>query len=83
MASRDETVREIAMHIERYLSRNHGGADRAVGIRSFWLPAHLRSEPLEWVVAALDELQARGLVVKTDIEPAGSIYSSAARVRVE
>jgi hypothetical protein len=82
MASRDETVREIALHIESYLSRHQEGADSPEGIRSFWLPAHLRSEPLEWVVAALERLQARGLVVKTDIEPSGSIYSRANRARV-
>jgi hypothetical protein len=78
MPNRDETVRAIALEIERYLSARQAAADSPEGIRDFWLPAYLRAEPLEWVVLALEELRNRGVVTKTEIEGASPVYSMAA-----
>ena len=77
MMSRDEIVRTVAFEIERYLAAHPDAADSAEGIRGWWLPSAFRAEPLSTVVSALEHLEKRGIVSKTELEGAGAIYSRA------
>lgn len=79
MTSRDEIVRTIAFEIEQYLSAHPDSADSAEGIRGWWLPPSLNAEPLTTVILALENLERRGVVAKTELEGVGAIYSSAGR----
>ncbi len=74
-------VEAVVGAIERYLSHNPAAADTANGIRSWWLPEHLRAEPLPTIVGALDVLEARGVVNKTTREGGEVIYSKKAAAR--
>ena len=76
--SSDGRVQSVVHAIERYLSNNPAAADTADGIRGWWLPEHLRAEPLPTVVGALDVLQARGVVSKTMHKGGEVIYSKKA-----
>ena len=68
-------VAAVAGAIEQYLSANPRAADTASGIRNWWLPEHLRSQPLPTVIGALDTLEARGMVSKT-LHPGGEVIYS-------
>jgi hypothetical protein len=71
-----DQVAAIAVEIERYVVARPGAADSAQGIREWWLPATLRFEPLEFVIAALELLHARGTLHKTWREGVGPLYSA-------
>ena len=77
---RRQAVAAVAAGIEDYLRVNRDAADSPEGIHGFWLPVGLRSEPLECVLEALDELEGRGVVTKTEIDGVGPVYSSSARL---
>jgi hypothetical protein len=77
MNSREDVVSAIAREIERHFETHSNAADSVEGIRGWWLSPTLRAEPLAAVVAALEELERRGIVVKTELEGAGAIYSKA------
>jgi hypothetical protein len=79
MSTGEHVARSIAQAIERYLALHQDASDSPAGIRSWWLPADLDQEPLSLVVRALEELQRRGVVVQTEIEGGGVVYSSAKR----
>jgi Fe2+ or Zn2+ uptake regulation protein len=74
-------VESVVHAIERYLSNNPAAADTANGIRGWWLPEHLRTEPLRTVVGALNALEARGVVNKTTRKGGEVIYSKNAAAR--
>jgi hypothetical protein len=69
-------VDAVACAIERYVGVNPAAADTASGIRSWWLPEELRTEPLSTVVAALDLLEARHVVARIAREGGAVIYSA-------
>ena len=69
------SVEAVASAIEQYLIYNPRAADTASGIRSWWLPASLRSEPLPTVICALEALEARGTVSKALHQGGEVIYS--------
>ena len=77
MNSREEVVRTIACEIERHFEAHANAADSVEGIRGWWLSPALRAEPLTVVLSALEELELRGLVTKTELEGTGAIYSKA------
>lgn len=79
MATRDEFVQAIAVEIERYVSAHPNAADSAEGIRGWWLSPGLRAESPDLVVEALDGLEKRGIVIKTQPEGTVAIYSGTAR----
>ncbi len=81
MSSCDELVAEIAASIERYLMRRPEAADTVEGISAWWLPGPLGADALPAVLAALLQLEARGVVVRTQLEGGTTIFSSAARGR--
>jgi len=69
------SVEAVASAIEQYLICNPRAADTASGIRSWWLPEHLRSEPLPTIIDALEALETRGTVSKT-LRPGGEVIYS-------
>ena len=81
MSSDDRMTRSIADEIERYLQRHPGAADTAEGIRAWWLPVDLSGIDLSVVVAALEQLEARGVVMRTELKGLQTTFGSAARGR--
>jgi len=81
MSSCDELVSEIAEMIERYLAQRPEAADTAEGISTWWLPSPLGSDALPAVLAALLQLEARGVVVRMELEGGATVYSSPLRGR--
>ena len=81
MASQNEIVRSIADEIERHFAVHPTAADSAEGIRDWWLPPAFHLEPLSAIVSALEELEMRGMVSKTELKGIGAIYSKAASHR--
>ena len=81
MSSCDELVAEIAERIERYLTQRPEAADTAEGISTWWLSSPLGPDALPAVLAALLQLEARGIVVRTEREGGATIFSSALRGR--
>lgn len=79
MTRRDARVRAIAAEIESHLAAHPDAADNAEGIQGWWLPAEFRERPLSDVIAALELLERRNVVVKTQLGGAGAIYSSSVR----
>jgi hypothetical protein len=77
MSSRNDVVSAIAREIERHFEAYPNAADSVEGIRGWWLSPALRSESLDNVLVALEELQRRGVVAKTESEHIASIYSKA------
>jgi hypothetical protein len=81
MSSFDELVSEIAERIERYLTQRPEAADTAEGISTWWLPSPLGADALPAVLAALVQLEARGVVVRVELEGGATVFSSALRGR--
>ena len=81
MSSDDRVTRSIAYEIERYLQRHPGAADTAEGIRAWWLPVDLTATDLSVVVEALGQLEARGVVARTELKGLATTFGSAARGR--
>lgn len=81
MSSCDEFVSEIAESIERYLTQRPEAADTAEGISTWWLSSPLGADALPAVLAALLQLEARGVVVRMEREGGATIFSSALRGR--
>ena len=79
MPSREESVQAIAEEIERYLAKHPEAADSAEGISAWWLSSPLRADALPVVLAALAQLEARGIVVRTERAGVATIFSSAPR----
>ena len=81
MSSCDESVSEIAERIERYLTKRPDAADTAEGISTWWLSSPLGTDAMPAVIAALLQLEARGVVVRMEREGGATIFSSALRGR--
>ena len=79
MSNCDEMVSGIAERIERYLMQRPEAADTAEGISSWWLSSPLGADALPAVLAALLQLEARGVVVRMEREGGATIYGSARR----
>jgi plasmid stabilization system protein ParE len=78
MSSYDELVRAIADEIERYLARHPEAADSVEGISGWWLSSQHGKDA---VLAALVQLEARGIVVRMERQGVATIFSSALRGR--
>lgn len=81
MSSEDRVTRSIADEIERYLQRHPNAADSADGIRAWWLSAELSGAELSAVVQALEWLETRGVVVRSEREGLATVFSSPAQPR--
>lgn len=81
MSTDEELVAQIAERIEGYLKQRPEAADTAEGISTWWLPSPLGPDALPTVVAALRQLEARGIVVRMERSGGVTIYSSASRRR--
>ena len=68
----------LAREILEYWEQNPSACDSLVGISQFWLPTLRVQAATKEIQAALDELVALGLVVKTD-QPDGSVVYSMSR----
>jgi ribosomal protein S25 len=81
MSTYDELVTQIAEEIERYLMQRPEAADTAEGISTWWLSSPLGTEALPAVLAALRQLEVRGIVVRMERGGGATIYCSASRRR--
>ncbi|MBE0623312.1 MAG: hypothetical protein IH606_00745 [Burkholderiales bacterium] len=81
MSNIDELVSEIAEGIEQYLKKRPEAADTAEGISTWWLPSPLGADALLAVLTALKQLEARGIVVRAELEGGATVYSSPSRGR--
>lgn len=81
MSTDDELVSQVADNIERYLMQRPEAADTAEGIGTWWLPSPLGADALPVVVAALRQLETRGVVVRIERSGGVTLYSSALRRR--
>ena len=81
MSEPDEVVRAIAAEIERYLLQHPDAADSAAGIQAWWLSPLLAAESEAAVLAALEQLEAGGVVVRTELKGMATTFSSASRGR--
>ena len=79
MSTDDELVARIAEWIERYLAQRPEAADTAEGISTWWLPNPLGVDGLPAVVAALRQLETRGIVASMTSAGGVTIYSSSRR----
>ena len=79
MSRCDALVSAIAEGIERYLREHPDAADSAEGISAWWLSAPLGADALPAVLAALAQLEARGVVMRTELKGVATIFSSALR----
>ena len=77
MATDDTIVRALADAIDDYLGAHPQAADSAEGIQVWWLAPPLNQEPLTAVVAALEDLERRGIVSKTMLEHGRVIFRKA------
>jgi hypothetical protein len=78
MSSDEQVTRAIADEIERYLQQHPIAADSAEGIRTWWLPPRLRGSDLASVLRALEQLEARGLVCRREMQGVATMFSSTA-----
>ena len=69
------TLSALAREILRYWEQTPSACDSLVGISQFWLPTLRVQAATKDIQAALDELVALGLVVKT-AQPDGSVVYS-------
>jgi hypothetical protein len=81
MSEHEEVVDAIAMEIERYLAQHPDAADSVRGIQTWWLSPSLAVESQATVLAALEKLEARGVVVRTELKGVATTFSSALRGR--
>ena len=81
MSKPDEVVRAIAAEIERYLLQHPDAADSAAGIHAWWLSRVLAAEGEAALLAALERLEASGVVMRTELTGMATTFSSAARGR--
>jgi hypothetical protein len=78
MSGCSESVSEIAEAIERYLAKHPEAADSVEGIGAWWLSPPGTSA-LPDILAALAQLEARGVVVRSERVGVGTIYCGALR----
>jgi hypothetical protein len=76
MSSHD--VDAIADAIERYVTQHPEAADSVEGICAWWLSSQHGADA---VLAALVQLEARGIVVRTERQGVATIFSGALRGR--
>ena len=79
MFSDDALVSQIAERIERYLMQRPEAADTAEGISTWWLSSPLGADSLPAVLAALRQLEVRGVVVRMERGGGSTIFSSTAK----
>jgi len=80
MSDRNALVSEIAEKIEQYLTERPEAADTVEGILRWWLSS-LFGVDTTTVLAALLELEARGIVVRTEREGLATVFASSLRGR--
>ena len=80
MSDRNALVSEIAERIEQYLTQRPEAADTVEGIRRWWLSSLIGVDTTT-VLAALLELEARGIVVRTEREGLATVFASSLRRR--
>ena len=78
MSSYDELVCGIADAIERYLTQHPEAADTVEGISTWWLSSQYGTDA---VLAALVELEVRGVVARMERQGMATIFFSALRLR--
>ena len=81
MSNDDELVLQVAERIEQYLTQRPEAADTAEGISTWWLSSPLGADALPTVLAALRQLEARGVVRSVERSGGATIYCSATRRR--
>lgn len=81
MSEVDDVIRAIVAEIERYLLRYPDAADSVAGIQAWWLSPLLAAEGEAAVLAALEQLEAGGVVVRTELKGMATTFSSASRGR--
>lgn len=74
--SYEELVCAIAERIGKYLTQHPEAADSVEGISAWWLSSQHGEDA---VLAALEQLEARGVVVRTQRQGVATIFSSASR----
>ncbi len=70
----DTTRQQIADEILLYLANHPNASDSAEGIAAWWLARQRYDESVMRVQRALDELEARGLVVRSVLADGTAIY---------
>ena len=78
MASKPDRVANIADAIERYLRAHPDAADSVEGIRLWWLTGDGAEESPECVGAALERLEAAGIVDRRTL-PGGQVVYAGVR----
>ncbi len=81
MSNDDELVLQVADRIEQYLTQRPAAADTAEGISTWWLSSPLGTDALPTVLAALRQLESRGVVRSVERSGGATIYCAAARQR--
>lgn len=81
MSNFDDVVLQISERIERYLLQRPEAADTAEGISTWWLSSPLGADSLPAVLAALRQLEAKGVVVRMEREGGATIFCSSLRAR--
>jgi len=76
MSSQEGVVELIADAIARYLQQHPDAADNVVGIQRWWLEPELAAVHMDYVQAALDQLQSAEVVVETNVKGGLVVYSS-------
>lgn len=79
MAADDAVVSVLVEAIAFYLEAHPHAADSPEGIQAWWLPTPLNHGPLAAVVAALEELERRGIVEKAVLDENCAIYRALPR----
>lgn len=75
MPVRRRSAGELCEALHAYLARHPAAADGLLGIRLWWLPAHLRDVSLEALHEALTELVERGEVRCTTMLDGTELYA--------
>ena len=79
MSADDTEMGVLVDAIARYLQAHPRAADSLEGIQAWWLPSPLNAGPLAAVIAALEELQRRGVVEKATVDGNRAIYRAVRR----
>jgi hypothetical protein len=77
MSIHEQLVDSLALQIAEYLDLNTQAADGAEGILRWWLRDPQEGKNLERVQAALDLLEARGVVMRNVLKDGHVIYRRA------